>query len=392
MVLISHSYPPVVGGSEMEVQRVCATLRSRGHRVHVVCAGGEPMPKISEWVDPYGTPVRIIGNGVASAEWRARVFAAGVVWFLIRKSGDARIAYFLMQGLQVLVGVPVARLLGMRVVMKFSGSGEIRRLRESWLGRVELLCLRKLAHRIMVLNAGMMKEAADAGFAVSRLIWMPNPVDTEEFRPCEQAQRLALRRAAGLPFTAPVVVFVGRLAPEKMLTSLIDAFRITVRRHPDAVLVLVGDGPSRGELTARADNLGLGSNVRFAGMVDSRLVRQWLQLSDVLALISPLEGFSCALIEAMATGLPAVVSDIPANTQLIEDGVHGLVVRPGDEEAIAAALSRLLEDRQLRSRLGKAARERVASDYSTEKVIARYEALLEELESGQRRGRPSRAP
>ncbi len=307
------------------------------------------------------------------------MFAAGVVWSLIRKRRDVRIAYFLMQGLQVLVGVPVARLLGLRVVMKFSGSGEILRLKESKLGQVELLCLRKLADRVIVLNDGMREEAEDAGLDMSRVIWVPNPVDTAEFRPCDEDQRLTLRLAAGLPPAAPVVIFVGRFAPQKALPSLLRAFRIAVGRHREAILALLGDGPSRSELENLVAELGIENQVRFVGIVDAKEVRQWLQLSDVFALISTQEGLSCALLEAMSTALPAVVSDIPANTQLIEDGKHGLVVRSGDEKAIAEGLSRLLGDRPARLRLGKAARARVVSEYSEEQVAARYEAVLSDL-------------
>jgi glycosyltransferase involved in cell wall biosynthesis len=378
VLLIAHSYPPVLGGSEVEAQQVSAELRKRGHRVHVLCAGEDPMPRVAEWVDPYGTPVRIFGSS-APLRWKGRVFAAGVAWWLIKKRRDFSIAYFLMQGLQVLIGVPVARLLGMGVVMKFSGGGEILRLRESRLGRLELLVLRSLAHRIMVLNDGMMEEAAGSGFDMRRMLWMPNPVDTDDFCPCGEDRRRELRRAMSLPPAARVVVFTGRLAPQKALPYLLGAFALVTRLHPEAILALVGDGPSRAELEGRVGELGLERNVRFVGMIDRTGVREWLQASDVFALISPLEGFSCALLEAMSAGLPSVVSEIPANTQLVDDEVHGLVTRFGDEQAIARAIERLVKDPSLCSRLGAAARTRILDNYSAEKVAQRYETLFREL-------------
>lgn len=375
VLLIAHSYPPVLGGSEVEAQQVSAELRKRGHRVHVLCAGEDPMPRVGEWVDSFGTPVRILGRN-APLRWKGRVFAAGVVWWLIKERRDFSIAYFLMQGLQVLIGVPVARLLGMVVVMKFSGAGEILRLRESRVGRLELLVLRSLAHRITVLNSGMMEEAASAGLDLSRLLWMPNPVDTEEFRPCAEDRRRELRKAMGLPPAARVVAFVGRLAPQKTPPSLLEAFSLVLQQYPEAILAFVGDGPSRAALTERVGQLGLDRNVRFVGQLDRTGVRQWLQASDVFVLVSPLEGLSCALLEAMSTGLPSVVSDIPANTQLVEDEVHGLVARLGDEESIAGRLARLIGDPALCSRLGTAARTRVLENYSTRTVIDAYEALF----------------
>lgn len=307
------------------------------------------------------------------------MFAAGVVWALIRKRREVRIAYFLMPGLQVLVGVPVARLLGLRVLMKFSGSGEIRKLTKGRLGRIELLLLRRFAHRIMALNPGMLEEAADAGFDRAQVVWMPNPVDTDEFCPCRDGARSDLRADLGLPDGAFVIVYVGRLSPEKELPSLIGAFAGIARGHPEAILALVGDGPSRATLVARVGELGLEEKVRFTGMVGVASVLKWLQASDVFALVSSLEGFPCSLIEAMSAGLPSIVSDIPANTQLIEDGTHGLAVPLRNEESIAAGMLRLLGDRGLRTRLGMSARSLILENYSSEKVAERYEALFREL-------------
>jgi glycosyltransferase involved in cell wall biosynthesis len=336
------------------------------------------MPAVREWVDPHGTPVRIFG-GRMGPQWRPRVFAGKVVWSLLTQFFQYQIAYFLMPGLQVLAGVPIARLLGKRVVMKFSGSGEVSKLKNCKLGRLELLLLRRLAHRIMVLNSGMMEEAVDAGFGKAQLLWMPNPVDSGDFCPCGEGTRSDLRADLGLPGEAFVIVYVGRLSPEKELPSLVGAFARIARGHPEAILALVGDGPSRAVLAARVAELRLEGRVRFAGMVGAASVVKWLQASDVFALVSSLEGFPCSLIEAMATGLPSIVSDIPANTQLIEDGTHGLAVPLRNEESIAAGMLRLLGDRGLRTRLGMSARSLILENYSSEKVAERYEALFREL-------------
>jgi glycosyltransferase involved in cell wall biosynthesis len=98
----------------------------------------------------------------------------------------------------------------------------------------------------------------------------------------------------------------------------------------------------------------------------------------VFALVSSNEGLSCSLLEAMSTGLPSVVSDIPANAQLIDSGTQGLRIATGDHEAIAQALAKLLGDDALRKRMGAAARQRVLENYSTCRVVERYEALFHE--------------
>lgn len=384
MLLISHSYPPVLGGSEIEAQRVSAGLAARGHRVTVLCSGGGPMPSTARWTDPNGVPVRIFGHGT-SPRWRDRIFALGVAWTLLRERRNYQLVYFLMQGLHLAVGLPVARLLFKPIVMKVSGSNIINTLRRSRLGRIELRWLQRWAHRIMILNPGMAQEAANAGFPADRLLWMPNPVDVRDFAPCEQEQRVRLRSGVGLSAEAQVIVFVGRLAPEKELPSLIDAFAELSRQHPGAVLVLVGDGPDRAGLAQRVAALNLSGRVRFPGQVNLTEVRQWLQLADVFALVSSQEGFPCSLVEAMATGLPSVVSNISGNTQLIDSGVQGFIAEQGQPQAIAQALGALLQDPQRRKRMGAAARERVEREFSLDRVLDRYEALFAEaLQAGPR--------
>jgi glycosyltransferase involved in cell wall biosynthesis len=378
LLLISYSYPPVIGGSEIEAQRVCAALQSRGHRVKVLCAGGDPMPPVTEWVDACGLLVRIFG-GKSSTRLRPRVFAAGVAWTLAREWRSYQVAYFLMPGLQVALGVPVARLMGKRVIMKFSGSGEIKRLEQSWVGRLELRLLRRLAHRILILNPGMRQEAEAAGFEQAQLMWMPNPVDTSEFCPCDINARPGFRSELDVPQQAQVVIFVGRLSPEKELPSLLGAFARVARELPEAILVVVGDGPMRGKLMNRTRELGLERRVHFTGMLDSVAVRKWLQVSDVYALVSSLEGLPCALLEAMAAGLPPVISNIPANTQIVQQEKNGLVAELKNEESIAQQMIRLLRDPELRVRLGDASRLHVLENFSGETVTDIYEGLLERL-------------
>jgi glycosyltransferase involved in cell wall biosynthesis len=182
-----------------------------------------------------------------------------------------------------------------------------------------------------------------------------------------------------------VVVFVGRLAREKELPSLIRAFAAVRRDVPDATLVLVGDGPLRSELETIAAGLSPDGAVRFTGRQTGAEVRDWLQASDVFALVSSNEGLACSLLEAMSAGLPSVVSDIPANVQLVETEVHGLHVALGSPDSIAAGLHRLLSDVPLRAHMGAAARQRVLAGYSVDKVMDRYEALFSEtLDAGER--------
>jgi glycosyltransferase involved in cell wall biosynthesis len=384
VLLISDSYPPVVGGSETEAQRVSAEMIHRGHRVLVLTSGGSPMPPVRDWVDPAGVPVRILTRKVRG-RWKDAVFALRVAWTMWRERRSYQVVYFLMQGLHLAAGLPVARALGKPIVMKVGGSGVIPLVRQSRVGRLELGWLRRWAARVLILNEGMMREALDYGFPREQMLWMPNPVNTEQFRPVRPEEIAKLRAARGIPPGALVAVYVGRLSREKGLQSLLSGFALAAREERRATLILVGDGPMRSELEAMAAKLGLGpSQVHFSGPADISEVPGWLGASDVFMLMSPNEGFSCALAEAMSAGLASVVSRIPANAQLIENEVHGLLVPVGDDPAMANALIGLFRDPALRGRMGKAARQRILDNYSTDQVAERYETLFAEV-LGERR-------
>lgn len=378
-LLICHSYPPVLGGSELEAQRVCVALIGRGYRVTVVCAGGDPMPPLRDWIDPEGVPVRIYAG-----RWKGAVkdiiFALRVAGMLLWERRNYQLVYFLMQGLHLAAGLPVAKALGKPIVMKIGGSGVIPLMTRSRSGRIELQWLRRWARRIMILNRGMHEEAIREGFPDKQLYWMPNPVDTTEFAPCGEEQRLQRRTEFGIPPTAPMILYCGRLAPEKALPSLLEAFALVLQRVPEALLMLIGDGPLHGALIEQAGKLQIPpERIRFAGRVNPSEVCSWLQIADVFTLVSVSEGFPCALLEAMSVGLPCVVSDIPANAQLIESGQHGFLEPVGDAEAISASIVKLLKDYELRLRMGASARSRVIENYSTAKIADRYEALFREV-------------
>jgi len=336
------------------------------------------MPGLRNWIDPHGVPVRIYAE-----RWNGTlknvVFAVRVAGMLIAERRKYQFVYFLMQGLHLAVGLPVARLLKKPIIMKIAGSGEVPRIYKSRIGQQELMWLNRWAKRVLVLNPGMRQEAIDHGISAHKLEWMPNPVDTDEFSPATPEKRREIRARFGIPDCGQVVLYSGRLAPEKGLETLLEAFALVLRQTPKALLVLVGDGAMRGALTEQAVRLGLDeSRVKFAGLVHPKEVCQWLKIADVFALVSPAEGFSCALAEAMSTGVASVVSDIPANRQLVEDGLQGVLTPAGTAESAASAIVGLLEDAPLRKRMGEMARLRILENYSTEHIVERYEALFRE--------------
>jgi glycosyltransferase involved in cell wall biosynthesis len=173
---------------------------------------------------------------------------------------------------------------------------------------------------------------------------------------------------------ARVVLGVGRLSQEKGFDLLLEAWAAASAGRPGWVLRLHGSGPERDALAAQADRLGITGSVDFAGQTDD--VAAALVQGSVFAAPSRAEGFPMALLEAMACGLPCVAFDCaPGVTEIVRDGENGIVVPPGNTEAFAKALGGLMDAREEREGLGKAAVESVRR-FAPEEIMAEWENLF----------------
>jgi glycosyltransferase involved in cell wall biosynthesis len=192
-----------------------------------------------------------------------------------------------------------------------------------------------------------------------------------------QAARERLLRETGLPDTTRFVGAVGRLWPQKRYKDLIWAAELLRWPHPDAHLVILGEGPQRWRLQRYTRQIGIASHVHFLGPRND--VPSLLPALDCFWLASGYEGQSNALMEAMAAGLPVVVSDIPGNRDLVVDGESGLLVPPGNKSEFARRTRRLMDEPQFARRLGENARRRMADEFSLSRMIDRHAAMYREL-------------
>ncbi len=209
-----------------------------------------------------------------------------------------------------------------------------------------------------------------------------NGIPTSEYERVRTGSfRKILRARYGIPERAFVVGSVGRLAPEKNYSLLLQAvasLRASASDPDDApFLVLVGDGLERPRLEAQTHQLGLDLCVRFAGFQAD--VASWLGCLDVFCLPSLTEGLPLTLLEAGAASLPLVATDVGGNREIVQEGVNGFLVASGDTAGLTNALNRLRNDPSLRIRMGQQAQEIVARQYAADAMLDRYEALYQEL-------------
>jgi glycosyltransferase involved in cell wall biosynthesis len=202
-----------------------------------------------------------------------------------------------------------------------------------------------------------------------------NGVDVDRFHP--GAPTPEERTALGLPPEGPLVGAAGRLVPSKGYPVLLRAFAQAAARVPEAKLVIAGDGPLRGELATLAEGLGLNGRVSFLGSrTDMPAVYRAL---SAFASTSEMEGLSNVLLEAMASGVPPVVTRVGGAGRVVTEGEDGLLVAPGDGDAVAAALERVLAEPGLGARLGQAARATIQREFSLQRMLLDYERLYDEV-------------
>ena len=249
---------------------------------------------------------------------------------------------------------------------------------QGWPGRIEwsnrqLTFLTDGYIAVATVHGNYLHEAE--GFPREKIFVVHNGVDVQRFRPLPPAD--ALRRSLGVPPGAPVVTVVAALRPQKNHEGLLRVAQRVLAKLPETHFLLVGDGEQRAKIVELTAALGLQSSVHFLGSRTD--VPELLALSDVKVLTSHSEANPVSLLEAMACEKPVVATAVGSVPETVTNGINGYLTPAGDEEASAQAILALLEDPELRRRMGQAGRERVVRQWSVEQMVSGYEQLIERL-------------
>lgn len=246
----------------------------------------------------------------------------------------------------------------------------------------------RLAERVIGVSDEVVGFLVDeVGLPPAKVGLIRNGVDTSRFGPPAGRERAAL----GIPRGRPIVGTVGRLDPAKDHRTLVAAFRTIVSAFPEAVLVIIGEGPQRPELESYVKQHGLGESVRFLG--ERFDVPSLLPGMDVFVLSSVNEGLPLALLEAMACARPVVATDVGGVAGVMDKGRAGVLVARDDADGIAKAVIGLLRDPVSAARMGAEGRKIVEERYDLASTVNAYLALCREpLPAAAGMTRPSSRP
>lgn len=368
--MLSASFVPTLGGTERQCRLLSEWLVGAGVSVAVLTRGGGKGIELPRFPFPvHRLAVGALGYAVVGALWLA-VYG--------RRFG----VLHAHQALSPALAAVLAKRLRPqhRVVVKVACSGrwsDFRLAQDRPLFRRRMTLLRGV-DRFVVLNRESAAELQTLGLGRVPACLVPNGVDARRFTPAEPAERAALRARLGLPPDEGVALFVGRLERRKGLDTLLAAWADLVRRPGAPRLLIAGPGET-GPWARETQAHGVEGWVTFlGGRAD---VADLYRVADLLVFPSRAEGCPNVVLEAMASALPVVATDVAGNREAVgEDSKAGWLVSPEDPAALAEAVATMAASPALRRELAAAARVRILERFDIDRVGAKYLSLYEELQ------------
>jgi glycosyltransferase involved in cell wall biosynthesis len=375
VLLVTGAYYPEISASAVQCQAVVRALGDRVRFFVLTTAVDRrlPLAGLVEDVPVDRVPIDVGSRGsklAASLRFASRILALGSKLDVVHLHGVSQ---------KNILVTAVAKLLAKRIVVTLHTAGQ---------DEPSVIARRGFASRwafgaadaVVTVSPQLSAAYLEAGREPGKLREIQNGLDTDRFRKATPEERVAHRRALGLPADAAVRLFVGFFSRDKRPDLAFEAFRRLAVRRANLALVFVGATRAgyheidaslaqRMAATARAD--GFADRVRFVDPVHA--IERYYQASDIFVMPSARESFSLVLLEAMSCGLPCVASRLPGATDmLIDDRVNGRLVTVDDRNELTAALETMLNDPAAACRLGERARQTVVSRFDIRQTAERW--------------------
>lgn len=366
--MINIDFYPLLGGAQTHTLRLCHYLQSQGVDVEVITRQypGLARRELVEGVPVYRTPIMPGGKVTA---------AFSFVFFALLHLAVDRKHYSVIHSHEMLspmtIGLLARELLGAKLVVMPHRSGylgDVWKLteRRPLTGRLRIAWAAHRSHAFISISRPVTSELLSVNVPGDKIHLIPYGLDTNYFTPATPQNKAELRQSLGLLPDATWCIYTGRMVPEKGLDLLLSAWDKISATHPEARLLLVGDGEERAHLEEMAGRPGLRGSIRFTGSVND--TAPYLRAADLYIQPSFTEGLPVAMLEAMACGLPIVATAVGGIPDLINEHSSGLLIPPHEEGRLQNAIDELLSSPDLRSAMGAQARLDVSSIFSLQTV------------------------
>lgn len=356
-------------GGEAQVLLLCHGLKARGIRPIIVCQPSSALSQKANASEMRVHELKMRGEYDVAAIWRLRE---------IIRSERVRICHAHTSHAHSLLWLAT---LGMRNVNLVVSRRVDFSVAKNIFSRRKYLSTR--VHFVAISN-GVKSILREAGVPEQNVSIVPSGIDVNKFQQASQSDAESVRAEFHITPPSQIVGNIAHLADHKGHRYLVDAAKIVVKQKPDVVFLIVGEGEERSALEKQISGLGLQGKVILAGFREN--VAPFLRAFDVFALSSHLEGLCTSLLDAMLLRVPVVATRTGGVPDIVKHDDNGLLVEPKDPSSLAAAILRLLRDRELAERLSRRGKETVLQSFTAEKMIegtiSVYNSLMESGKAG----------
>ncbi len=374
IVQVVHSFPPRYDGVGNYCYQLSKHLAERGHQVDVVTSRLYSNLPVKEVIDgftvhrcPYfGTistnRITFILNKLLNIE--ADVIHAHSYIFLT--SNQAALAKKINQ---------------LPLLLHLHGGIEAVPPKGNILTRLEYTVMKniydKTIGKLMFNSANLIASVSKRDIKLSQDIfqidddlfeWLPNAVDLNKFN---------ITKKNNLPNNISYVLFIGSLIPRKGIGDLLKIAKLVIEENPQVVFIVIGDGPLRKHLEASIPSFN--GRLKVLGRVNSEILLEWLSKASVLLLPSYSEGLPTVCIEALASEVPVVASDVGGTSEIVIDKETGFLVPPGNSKIFVNRIMNLLDDENTRRKMGRNGRRLIKRYYTWDNVVEKTEKIYEKI-------------
>jgi len=391
--MLIDRFHPIIGGSEIQAQRISEQLIKKGIKVLVVTRRIQPEMKRFEYIGEI--PVyRFSPCGLT--RYANYLTAVKIMQFLAENEEKYDIIHVHSPGNLAAVAVIISKIYKKKCIIKIGAVGVIKEvqlegtrisLTDKVLKKLFVVStirryLLKKADIFVSVSSETSKELFEYRFKKNNIRLIPNSVDVNKFHTVSQEEKMRLRKDLHLPPNKFIATFVGRLVYRKGVDTLLRALKKILHDCIAFYILIIGSGKNQidsceKELKDLVAKNGLERWVKFTGNVTD--VEKYLQASDIFILPSRREGLCNALLEAMACGLPVIATRISGNEDVVKDKENGKLISIDDVEELAHAVLSLINDKSTMIVFGKKSRQTIVDKFSLAVVTEKYYNLYSRI-------------